>query len=389
MYTYNKQYIDNNDIKAVIKALKSEFITQGNQINEFEKRLKSYFNSKFASAVSSGTAALHLSGLALGWKKNDIIITTPLTFLATANCIVMCGSKPEFVDIEHRYGNIDLNLLEDKAIYLKKRNKKIKSVIGVDYAGCPINWKDLSYLSKKYNFSLINDNCHAIGAKYCNDTGYAVKYADIVTQSYHAVKNITMGEGGSIITNNRIIDSKVKLLRSHGMERKKDILNKIGPWHYDIKKIGYNYRINDFQCALGISQLKKLNQFVKKRNALAKIYFKELNDNDIFYLPKTLPNSEHSYHLFPIRIDFKKNKISKLKFFSEMKRSKIKLQVHYRPIHLQPFYKNNFKTRKGQFPVSENFYDQEVSLPLYYSLNKNDIVYICNEMKYILSKLSC
>lgn len=387
MYTYNKQFIDNSDINALIKTLKSEFITQGNQVNKFEKSLKSFFKSRYATAVSSGTAALHLSGLALGWSKNDIVITSPLSFLATANCVIMCGAKPEFVDIDNKYGNIDLNLLEEKIKNLKQKNKSIKSVIGVDYAGCPINWHDLKYLSNKYKFSLINDNCHAIGSKYNGEVNYAVKYADIVTQSYHAVKNITMGEGGSIITNNSEIDKKVKLLRSHGIERNKKNLSRLGPWHYDMYNIGFNYRVTDFQCALGISQLKKLNIFIKKRNNLAKVYFQELKNDERFFLPNTLPNCQHSFHLFPLRINFKKNRISKLKFFNEMEKKKIKLQVHYRPIHLQPFYKKNYKTFKGQFPVAEKYYSEEISMPLYYSLGKKDIKYICKTMINIINNV--
>lgn len=386
MYSYNKQHIDQEDIKALVKTLKSDFITQGNQINKFEKSLKSYFKSKYASVVSSGTSALHLAGLALGWKKSDIVITTPMSFLATANCIVMTKAKPIFVDIESVYGNIDLNLLEDKIKDLKKINKKPKSIIGVDYAGCPINWKDLKYLSIKYKFSLINDNCHAMGAKYEGELNYAVKYADIVTQSYHAVKNFTMGEGGSIITDRFEIDKKVKLLRSHGIDRSKDLTDKNGPWFYDMSELGYNYRATDFQCALGISQLKKLNIFIKKRRLLASIYYKELKNEEKLSLPNTLPNCEHAFHLFPVRIDFKKLKISKINFFKKMEKKNIKLQVHYRPIHLQPFYRKNFKTKRGDFPIAEKFYDEEISLPLYFNLKKEDILYICDNIINIINK---
>ncbi len=386
MYSYNRQHIDNKDIRELIITLKSDYITQGSQVAQFENDLKSYFKSKYATAVSSGTAALHLAGLALGWKKNDIVITSTLSFLATANCIIMSGATPSFVDIDNIYGNIDLNHLEFKIQKYKRSNRRIKSVIGVDYAGCPINWQDLRYLSEKYQFSLINDNCHAIGSKYRGEQHYAAKYADVVTQSYHAVKNITMGEGGSIITNNRKIDSKVKLLRSHGIIRDKKVLNKKGPWFYDMKNIGFNYRVTDFQCSLGISQLKKLNLFIKKRQSLAKIYYEQLKDDDRFNLPNILPNSEHSFHLFPLRINFKKLSISKIKFFKEMENRKIKLQVHYRPIHLQPFYKNLLKTKKGDFPVAEKFYNEEISLPLYFKLNKKDILYICKNIIDIINK---
>jgi dTDP-4-amino-4,6-dideoxygalactose transaminase len=200
MISYGKHYIDQDDIKSVSDSLKSKYITQGPNVSLFEEQIKKIFKAKGTVAVSSGTAALHLSGIALNWKPNDLVLTVPLTFIATANAVLYSGAKLGLVDIDEKTLNIDLNLLEEKIKNLRKKRKKIKSIIAVDYAGNPCEWGEIKYLSKKYGFTVINDNCHAIGSKYKKSIGYAAKYADLVTHSYHAVKNITTGEGGSVLS---------------------------------------------------------------------------------------------------------------------------------------------------------------------------------------------
>ena len=273
MINYGKQNIDASDIEAVINALKRDYITQGPLVDEFENDLNKYFKNKFSCAVSSGTAALHLIGLALGWKKNDIVITTPITFIATANSILYSNATPCLVDINMNDYTIDPNKVEDAIKTHQKNNKRVKSIIGVDYAGHPCDWKSLRYIANKYELDLVNDNCHAIGAEYNGDIGYASKYADIVAHSYHPVKHITTGEGGAILTNNKELFNKVKLLKTHGVTKNpKELEKNDGPWYYEMKKLGYNYRLSDFQCALGSNQLKKLNKFIKKRRDIAKTY---------------------------------------------------------------------------------------------------------------------
>ena len=254
---YSHQSIDTNDLKSVNKAINSGILTQGKEVKNFENKLKNYFSSKYASAVSSGTAALHLTSSALGWKKNDFIVTTPLTFIATANSILYRQANPIFVDTNLNDYQLDLNQLETKL----KKNKKIKAVIAVDYAGNPCDWINLKYLSKKYSFKLINDNCHALGAKYNGQKNYATKYADVVTQSFHPLKNITTGEGGAILTNDVSIFNKVNKLRNHGIEssRSKNY------WDREVKELGFNYRLTEFQAALGTSQLKKVDYLIKKK----------------------------------------------------------------------------------------------------------------------------
>jgi len=385
MINYGKHYIDNSDIKAVIQVLKSDWLTQGPQIKKFEESLKKNFNSKYSSVVTNGTAALHLAGKALGWKKGDIVLTSPITFLASSNCIIYSGAIPDFVDICPTSYNIDVDKLEQKIKKLNFRSKKVVAVVATDYAGQPCDWKSLKEISLKYGIKLINDNCHAIGAKYNNDKNYAVKYADIVTHSYHPVKNITSGEGGAILTNQEKIDKKIKLFRSHGITKNKKMNNKQGIWYYEMQELGYNYRITDIQCALGISQLKKIDKFVKRRKEIANIYNRFFSDYIIFSTPVAQKNSSHAYHLYPLQIDFNKIKISKKKLFNIMRNKNINLQVHYVPVHLHPYYKKNYNFKSGDFPVAEKFYGKEVSLPIYFSLKDNQVLDIAK----LLKKLCC
>ena len=370
MISYGKHYIDSDDINAVVKTLKSKYLTQGPIVKKFENKLKNFMGTKYCCALSNGTAALHLAGLSLGWKKDDYIITTPLSFLATSNSILFCGAKPIFVDINEDTYNIDENLVEKKLFALKNRKIKIKALIATDFAGNPCNWIKLKYLSKKYNFKLINDNCHALGAKYYNNLKYAQRYADIITHSYHPVKQITTGEGGALFTNDKKIFEKVNQLRTHGMIRNK----KNEPWYYEMHEVGYNYRLTDFQSALGISQLKKLKLFLKRRSEIAKIYDKHFLNNDLIKTPRVSKFVKHAYHLYPILINFKKIKKTRKMLFDYLKKNNVSLQVHYIPIHLQPYYKKNFGYRLKNFPNAEKFYEQEISLPIYYSLKKSEIL---------------
>jgi len=373
MISYGKQSIDQSDIDAVIKVLKGDWLTQGPAVKKFESDLQNYFGGKHACVVSNGTAALHLVGLALGWKPGDIVLTTPLTFLATANSIVYSGATPDFVDIDVETYTIDPNLVEEKIKDYIENGKKIKAVIGVDFAGHPCDWKALREIADKYELKLINDNCHALGARYFEDKQYAVKYADLVIQSYHPVKHLTTGEGGAILTNNSKLDEKIRRLRTHGITKDPDLLEKNdGPWYHEMHDLGYNYRITDFQCALGSSQLKKLDSFIQKRREIAKQYDESFPNIDFLKIPKVQNAVEHSYHLYPLQIDFDKLTLIKSEFFEKMKGSDINLQVHYIPVHLQPFFKKNFEFNIGNFPISESFYQNEVSLPIYSDLIQKD-----------------
>tara|TARA_B110000240_G_C13477043_1_gene443596 strand:- start:79 stop:1239 length:1161 start_codon:yes stop_codon:yes gene_type:complete len=380
MINYGKHFIDKNDIKSVISVLKSNFLTQGPKIQEFENALKKKFGAKYVACTSSGTASLHLCGLALNWTKKDLIIASPLTFVATTNAALYLNAKIDLIDIDEETYNIDINKLKVKLDKLKKNKKKIHTLIVTDYAGQPSDWPQLKKLSTKYNFNLINDNCHAIGAKILNDQKYAVKYADLVCHSYHPVKNITTGEGGSILTNNKQLYSKIKILRSHGIIR-----NREKPWKYSINQLGYNYRLTDIQSALGISQLKKLNLFIKRRKEIAEIYNKKLKNLSLFEIPKVQKNISHAYHLYPLKIRFDKLRISKDMLLKKLRMKGINLQVHYIPIHHHKLYKLKINT---YLPNTEGFFKQAISLPVYFSLKNNQISYVLkNLLKIVYSNL--
>ena len=312
MISYGKQSIDQSDIDGVIDVLKGDWLTQGSAVETFENDLCIYFGAKNTCAVSNGTAALHLSAMALGWQPGEVIITPPITFLATVNCIVYVGATPDFVDIDPVTYTIDPNRVEEKIKHLQSKGKRVKSIIGVDYAGHPCDWKALRKIADSYELQLVNDNCHAMGASYFDDKQYALKYADVATQSYHSVKHITTGEGGAVLTNDPKIDEKVRCLRTHGMAKVPQQLEKNdGPWYYEMHEMGFNYRITDFQCALGSNQLRKLDKFVTKRREIAKMYDESFSNMENLKIPENQNSVEHAYHLYPLQIDFEKLPITK------------------------------------------------------------------------------
>ena len=366
MLSYGKHNINSKDINNIKNTLKSDFLTQGPAVKNFENQLCKKFNSKYCSVVSSGTAALHLISKVLNWSKNDEVLCSAISFAASSNCILYSKAKVVFCDIDFNSFNLDLERVE----YLLKRRKKIKSIVATDYAGNPNDWKNLKYLSKKYKVSLINDNCHAIGSKYFNDIGYATKYADLVTHSYHAVKTITTGEGGSVLTNNRKFDQKLKILRNHGIEHN---FNKSNFKPKRMIDLGFNYRLPDILCSLGISQLSRLDKFVIRRRKIAQMYNKSLKNIENIKLQSIQQNSLSSYHLYPILVDFKKIKRSKKNIFDFFLKNKISLQSHYMPIYKHPYYQKIMKININNFKNSESFFKTQVSLPIYFDL-KNDQV---------------
>ncbi len=305
MLNYTKHFIDTKDINQVNSVLKYNQLTQGNYVNVFEDRLRKKLGSKFCSVVSNGTAALFLAIKSLKLKKKSKVLTTPITFSASVSTALMNDLEVSYIDIDKNNYTIDTMKLER---ILEK--KKIDLLIAVDYAGHPCDWKKIYYLKKKYNFKVINDNCHALGSKYYGNSRYAIKYSDIITQSFHPAKAITTGEGGAVFTNQKEINDRIRELRNHGFIKSKKIMKK-GIWNSNIYDLGYNFRLPDINCVLGISQLKKLNKFILKRRQLAKIYNKELKNIDGITLPKESNHVFHSFHLYPILIDFKKFKIKK------------------------------------------------------------------------------
>lgn len=378
MLNYTKHFIDIEDINHVNSVLKHNQLTQGNYVNVFEDRLKKKFGSKYCSVVSNGTAALFLAIKSLKLKKKSKVLTTPITFSASVSTSLMNNLEVSYIDIDKNNYTIDTIELEK---ILKK--KKIDLLIAVDYAGHPCDWKKIYYLKKKYKFKVINDNCHALGSKYYGNSRYAIKYSDIITQSFHPAKAITTGEGGAIFTNQKEINDRVRELRNHGFIKSKIIMKK-GIWNSNIYNLGYNFRLPDINCVLGISQLKKLNKFITKRRQLAKIYNEELKNIDGITLPKESKHVFHSFHLYPILIDFKKFKKKKKNFFEKMLKKKIRLQVHYKPVFLFDYYKRNTKFKIKDLQNSIDFYKKEVSLPLFYDLTFKDQKRVIVEIKKFL-----
>jgi len=354
-------------------------------VREFEGSLCRRFESEYATALSSGTAALHLLGLALGWKSGDIVLTSPMTFLASANCILYAGARPDFVDIDPCTYTIDVEKLDAKLKECDAAGRRVKAVVAIDYAGAPCKWQQLRTLADKYGFQLVDDACHAAGAVYQKMPIGSFGYADATVFSFHPVKHITTGEGGAVLTDNSQLDEKIKMLRTHGVTKDESLLERNdGPWYYEMHELGFNYRITDIQCALGLSQLGKLDKFIERRRQIAACYDNIFGDDDRFIVPQTIPEAEHAYHLYPLQIKFDELSIGKDDFFQRLMERNIFCQVHYIPVHLQPYYRRHFGFAEGDFPVSERFYEQEVSIPMYPALTDENVDFVIQMILEIL-----
>jgi UDP-4-amino-4,6-dideoxy-N-acetyl-beta-L-altrosamine transaminase len=379
---YSCQSIDDDDIKSVVNTLKADFITQGPKVDEFEKKISEYLQSEYCISVNSATSALHLACLALELSDNDILWTSPNSFVSSATCGLMCGANVDFVDIDPETYNISIDALKVKLEDAKKNNTLPKVVIPVHFAGQSCDMKTISNLSKQYGFKIIEDASHALGAKYMNERIGSSTYSDLTVFSFHPVKMITTGEGGIICTKTESLASKIKLLRSHGitrdLESSHDKDNEA--WKYKQIMLGYNYRLTDIQAALGISQLKKLNMFIKRRKHLASKYDEELSKLPV-RVPYQNSHTDSSYHLYPILIE--DETYTRLEIFDKLRASGIGVNVHYIPIHTQPYFeKLGFKPE--DFPVSEKYYSKCISLPLYQTMTDDQQNYVIDKLKELL-----
>lgn len=361
---YGKQFIADEDIQAVIQALKSPLITQGPAIKKFEEALCLKLGCKYAVAVNSGTAALHVAYFAIGLNANDDFITTPNTFVATANAGLYLGANPVFTDIEFDTGNINSQLIEDSI------SSKTKAIIPVHYAGQCADMKEIQKIALKHDLKVIEDASHAIGARYDNSDIGSCAYSDITTLSFHPVKHITTAEGGAILTNNEEYYLRALQYRNHGITKDHLINASPGPWYYEMQHLGYNYRITDIQSVLGISQLSRLSSNISRRKEVAKSYNKKLKDNPWFDLPVEKKYSRNSWHLYPIRL--KEKYISKKSsIFKQLFDEGIGVQTHYIPVYTQPYYRNNGFSNLN-LTEAENFYSAEISIPMYHTLTELD-----------------
>jgi len=385
MISYSKQSISKQDQNAVKKVLKSDFLTQGPKVPKFESEIKKITKSKYAIAVNSATSALHIACMALNLKKNDWLWTSANSFVASSNCALYCGAKVDLLDINLDDYNIDIDKLKTK-LERTKKNKRPKILVVVHFGGKPCDMEEIYKLSVKYNFKIIEDASHALGSKFKKRNIGDCFYSDISVFSFHPVKNITTGEGGILTTNNKKISEISKVLRTHGInkDKKKFQFKNNSPWYFEQILLGYNYRMNDIEAALGISQLKRLKFFLKKRNQISKIYTENLKSLNLF-LPKQNKNCYNSYHLYPIRI--KDNKTIKFRksLYDFLKEKKIFLNLHYIPIYRHPYYKKKgFK--KENFPNCEKYYNSALSLPIYPDLKQKNLFKIIRYIKIFLDK---
>jgi UDP-4-amino-4,6-dideoxy-N-acetyl-beta-L-altrosamine transaminase len=368
---YGKQTIDQRDLMEVAKTLKSDFITTGPKIKEFEENFSKFVGVKYSVAVSSGTAALHLACLAAGLKKEDELITSPMTFAASANCALYCCAKPIFGDINEQ------GLIDEKKIE-KKITKKTKIIIPVHYAGLPCNMAKIAKIAKKHNLIIIEDACHALGSKYKNSNCGDCQYSDMSIFSFHPVKHITTGEGGMITTNSKKLYQKLLSLRTHGITSDpNDFVNKKeGGWYHEMQDLGFNYRLTDIQCALGVNQLRKIAKFVDKRRKIMYKYNIAFENNLHIEIIKENKDQFNAPHLYVIKLE---DGSTRKKLYNYLREKNIFCQVHYIPVYWHPYYKK-LGYRKGLCKETEKFYEKILSIPMYPSLKEQ-------EQNYIIEKI--
>jgi perosamine synthetase len=368
---YGRQHIDSADIRAVKQALESDFLTTGPRIREFEEALCQVTGAKQAVVCTSGTAALHLACLALGVKKGDLGLTTPITFLASANCVEYCGGRVDFVDVDPETQCFSAEALEE---YCRTRRVP-RLVIPVDYAGIPCDLPRIRKLSDKFGFRIIEDAAHSLGSVY-PDGGISRRcgaciHSDMAILSFHPVKTITTGEGGAVLTNDSHLADKLRVFRSHGMVKTPAVIRKYGPWYYEMQTLGYHYRITDLQCALGVSQLKKLSVFKRRRTAIVQKYQRAFSGNPRLILPHWPEGSNPCFHLYPVQ--FAGGSKTRRKAYDALAARGIQAQVHYIPVYRQPYYARKYGYAPRRFPNAELFYSRCVSLPLFPGLTDGEI----------------
>ena len=386
MIPYGRQDITDEDIVEVEKVLRSDYLTQGPIVPKFEQSVIEYCSAKYALAVNSATSALHIACLSLELSQGDWLWTSPNTFVASANCGRYCGANVDFVDIDPKTYNMSVDALSEKLIKAEKKGRLPKIIVPVHFAGQPCDMQAIFDLSKKYNFKIIEDASHAIGSSYKKTKVGSCKYSDITVFSFHPVKIITTAEGGMALTNNRDIAEKINRLRAHGITRDKKKMsqrpeNEI--WNYQQIELGFNYRMNDIQGALGLNQMKRLDEYIKRRHKIAKVYDDELEKLPII-TPWQTTEAYSSYHLYPLLIKNKDNK-SQRKIYHELIKNKIGVNLHYTPVHRHPYYESlGFK--KNDFPESEKFHCEALSIPIYFSLTNEEQKNVIEVLKKVIIK---
>lgn len=379
---YGRQTILEEDIEAVVKVLRSDFLTQGPEVTAFEQMVAEYHGARYAVAFSNGTAALHAAYHALGVVEGDEIITSPMTFAATANGAVYCGARPVFADIDAATNCICIEQISGLV------NEKTKVISPIAFAGYPVDLKAIREIADEKGCSVLYDAAHAIGSK--RDGTFGMEYVDAAIFSFHPVKHIAAGEGGMVVTNREDVYKKLLLFRTHGITKDPQLLEKSdGGWYYEMQSLGYNFRITEMQCALAISQFRRLEDNLRRRNQIASIYEEELKNTDSIGLPPSVGyqiltedsasvRDLHAYHLYTITAQ---NGEKRKQLYEYLHENGIMAQVHYVPVHLHPFYRDRFGYSAGDCPVAEDFYARELSIPMYHGMSEEDQEYIIDVLK--------
>lgn len=380
---YGRQSINEADILHVAEVLRGDWLTQGPNIDAFEKKVADYCGASHAVAFNSGTSAWHTAMLAAGIGPGDEVITCPLSFAATANGVLYCGATPVFADIDPATSCLDLKAVEAKI------TQRTKVIAPIDYAGYPVDLPELRRIADRHGLLIIEDAAHALGAER-NGKKVGLE-ADMTMFSFHPVKHITTGEGGMIVTNSDEMADRLRLFRSHGITRVPELLQENhGPWYYEMQELGFNFRITDIQCALGSSQLSRLDDFVSARNRIARRYDKAFRDYPGIGTPMAPAGGKHAYHLYPIQVSspepgareagFEAENAYRRRFFEYLRENGILVQVHYIPIHLHPYYRKHYGYQWGDFPLSEQFYAREISLPMFPELTEAQQEYVIEKV---------
>jgi len=371
---YATQWIEADDIDTVVSTLRSAHLTQGPYVVEFEKAVAKYCGAKYAVAVNSGTSALHIACLAAGITKGDEVITSPITFVASANCVFYCGGRPVFADVQASTVNID------PAEIAKKISKKTKAIIPVHFTGNPCEMDKISRIAKKHGLIVIEDAAHALGATYRGSKIGAGKYSDMTILSFHPVKHITTGEGGMVLTNSAELREKLVFYRSHGITRDEKYLTRNdGAWYYEMHRLGFNYRLTDIQSSLGKNQLGKIDKFVARRRAIAKRYDEAFKYSDGITSLGLTRSAKSSYHLYVILVE------NRRRVFDCLRQAGITVNVHYIPVYLQPYYRS-LGYKRGQCPRAEKYYEQCLSIPMYPKLTDQEQGYVIRKINDALKR---
>lgn len=373
---YGRQFITEADIAAVVEVLRSDWLTTGPAVDQFEQAFAKYTGASHAVAVSSGTAALHSAMHALALGPGDEVIVPPLTFAATANAVVFVGATPIFADVKKN------SLLLDPLRVSEKITPRTRAIVAVDYAGQPCDYQELRDIARRHNLALVADGCHALGAGY---NGMRVgQLADLTAFSFHPVKHITTGEGGMVTTDDALLAQRMRTFRNHGITTDHRQRSERGSFFYEMVDLGFNYRISDLQCALGLSQLRQLPCSLERRKSIAAQYDQRLADVDGIELLERLPHRTHAYHLYVVLVKKSGGSKSRDEVFAAMREQGIGCNVHYIPVHLHPFYRQRFACAEGLCPIAEAAYQEILSLPLYPQMTDSDVDRVVDTLKKVI-----